>query len=354
VLSGGEDHTAWLWAATADSSHRIFGGHTKSITSVAFSPDGKYALTGSEDTTARLWDIQSGRQMRTFIGHTKTIKSVAFSPDGKYALTGSDDNTARLWNVETGQAVYTLADRSTYSVINVAFSPDNLYAVTIGPGILGTLEDGKILFWDIKSGQLVRALDNGPGVKSIGSAVGFTPDGKYLLTGPHLTEVETGKEIKFFSAFLVYTLALSPDGKYVLTGDAHDRTVRLWDLATGQELSNFTKQTAKVYSVDSVAFSPDGKYALAGLDNNIAYLWDVAAGQELREFIGHSGAVNSMAFSPDGKHILTGSEDGTARLWDTDYHDTIRYACSLLWRDFTTEERIQYGIADKVPTCPKA
>jgi WD40 repeat protein len=78
----------------------------------------------------------------------------------------------------------------------------------------------------------------------------------------------------------------------------------------------------------------------------------VATGQELREFVGHNGPVKAVAFSPDGKYVLTGSDDGTARLWDTDYHDTIRYACSLLRRDFTKEERAQYGIADNSPTCP--
>ena len=51
--------------------------------------------------------------------------------------------------------------------------------------------------------------------------------------------------------------------------------------------------------------------------------------------------------------IATVSDDGTARLWDVDYHDTIRYLCSRLLRDFTDDERAQYGITDKEPTCPK-
>ena len=41
-----------------------------------------------------------------------------------------------------------------------------------------------------------------------------------------------------------------------------------------------------------------------------------------------------------------------AQLGDTDYHDTIQFACSLVWRDFTKEERTQYGIADNALTCP--
>jgi WD40 repeat protein len=62
--------------------------------------------------------------------------------------------------------------------------------------------------------------------------------------------------------------------------------------------------------------------------------------------------VTRVAFSPDGKFVLTVSADGTARLWDANYHDAIRFACSRLVRDLTSDERAQYGITDDEPTCP--
>jgi len=53
----------------------------------------------------RLWDVETGKLIRTFRGHTDVIYSVAFSSDGKLALSGSWDATVRLWNVDTGETV---------------------------------------------------------------------------------------------------------------------------------------------------------------------------------------------------------------------------------------------------------
>ena len=74
-------------------------GHSESVDSVSFSPDGKYIASGSLDYTVKLWEVESGKEIRTFTGHTYDVRSVSFSPDGKYIASCSE--TIKLWEVES-------------------------------------------------------------------------------------------------------------------------------------------------------------------------------------------------------------------------------------------------------------
>ncbi len=80
----------------------VQSGHTAEVNSVAFSPDGRYALSGSYDQTLKLWEVETGEEVRTFKGHSAPVYSVAFSPDSRYVLSGSSDGTTRLWEVDSG------------------------------------------------------------------------------------------------------------------------------------------------------------------------------------------------------------------------------------------------------------
>jgi len=97
-LRGWEHRHLW----TRLSSKATFVGHTSSVTSVAFSPDGRRILTGSLDQTAKVWDAAKCQELFSLKGHTHFVLSVAFSPDGRRILTGSYDNTAKVWDAATG------------------------------------------------------------------------------------------------------------------------------------------------------------------------------------------------------------------------------------------------------------
>jgi WD40 repeat protein len=96
---------------------------------------------------------------------------------------------------------------------------------------------------------------------------------------------------------------------------SQDTTGRVWDVATGSEL---TRLTGHAGTVRGLAVLPDGRRAVtASLDGTVR-LWDLGAGHEVGRFNGHVGPVLCVACDADGRHLLTGGADKTVRLWDVE------------------------------------
>jgi WD40 repeat protein len=365
--------------------------------SVVFSPDGQYLLTGNYDSIADLWAVRS-QPFTLQLAHGGPVRDVRFSTDGKLVLTAAaiGDMMAHIWKATTGVELHTLKGH-TAQIYGAAFSPDGKMVATAAnnPG----LSDQSVRLWDTQTGGQRKVITPAFGISAIGHAIDISPDAKWLLIGSHddaahLLDVETGKEVlpRFEGhtddvvgvAFspdgeLVVTASIdklvkvwdfetrkevksleghtasvnsavfSPDGTMVLTA-SDDGTARLWDVQTEQEVRRFT---GHVGQVSQAVFSSDGKWIVTGGDDNTARLWDVQSGQELRRFVGHTDEVLAVAISPDGKYVATASSDNKARVWHTDYHEAVRYLCARLSRDFTDQERAQYGIQDNEPTCPE-
>jgi WD40 repeat protein len=306
ALSGSRDKTLKLWEVKSGREIRSFTGHSSYVLAVAFSPDGKLALSGSDDLTLRLWEVSSGREIRSFTGHSYPVLGVAFSPDGKLALSGGY-KTLKLWEVSSGREIRSFTGHSSY-VLAVAFSPDGKLA-------LSGSDDLTLRLWEVSSGREIRSF-TGHSYPVLG--VAFSPDGKLALSGGYKTlklwEVSSGREIRSFTGHSSYVLAVafSPDGKLALSGSM-DKTLKLWEVKSGREIRSLTGHSSFVFAV---AFSPDGKLALSGSMDKTLKLWEVKSGREIRSLTGHSDSVSAVAFSPDGKLALSGSWDDTLKLWE--------------------------------------
>jgi WD40 repeat protein len=110
----------------------------------------------------------------------------------------------------------------------------------------------------------------------------------------------------------VHGCAFSPDGSLLAT-TGRDRTVRLWEVATGRPAAVLTGHADRVYSC---AFSPDGSLLATASEDGTARLWELASGGAQRVLSGHTDGVFSCAFSPEGSTLATTGEDHTARTWD--------------------------------------
>lgn len=302
-------HTLLFLALTANSSYaggpiRTLIGHSDSVNSVAYSPNGSQIVTGSTDGTAKLWSAQTGNLIRTF-SESGEVWSAVFSPDGTQVLTGVADGTVKLWDVQTGGIIRTFFSDS--NVTSVAFSPE-------GTPLLTGHYDMTAKLWNVPSGNITHTF---AGHDRELTSVAYSRDGTQVLTGSFdgtakLWDTHTGSLSHSFDVddSGVSSVAFFPHSTRALTGSFNGQAA-LWDTQTGELISEFLVPG----NVNSWVISPEGARVLLGGFDGTAKLWDTRVGRVVRTFSGHTDRVNSVAFSPDGLRIVTGSLDGTAKLW---------------------------------------
>ncbi|HBI46073.1 MAG TPA: hypothetical protein DDY78_24940, partial [Planctomycetales bacterium] len=155
-----------------------------------------------------------------------------------------------------------------------------------------------------------------------------SPDGKQLLTASfdktvRLWDVATGRELQRCEGHTekVHGVVFLPDGVRALSA-SDDKTVRLWNLKDGHEIRSFSGHAQPAYMV---AVTRDGQIAASCGREDAVFLWNVETGKEVRRLEGNEkGGTESLAFSPDGKLLATGAMQGLIRLWNVETGTEVR------------------------------
>jgi WD40 repeat protein len=302
---------------------RGFKEHDCRVRCMAYSADGRQALTGDDRGGLVLWEVAAAKTLHWLEGHDGRVDGVACSPDGRRGLSGGDDGALLLWDLVRGKEVACL-EESRFGITRVAFSPDGRLA-------LAGDDDGNVSLWDVTSARLIWELP-GPPLGPV-AHVAFTPSGERALAAgrrrsqkgaPPIGQWEVASGRRFRTDYdqsargrtTVTCVALAADGRRALAGggpvgvaEANGRQfwytpVHLWNIDSGiieKTFRGHVKWAKTPYEVAGLIQRQNG-----GI---------VTDRQKLLPSRFPLATITSLAIAPDGRRALSGANDGTVRIW---------------------------------------
>lgn len=311
MVTGSKDKTLKLWEIATGRLVWTFYAED-GIGAAAISPDNQYILVGLWSGVAYLLDFE-GKLIQTFKGHTASIYSVGFSPNGGTIFTAGRDKTAIIWKT-TGNQVCQIKheDRIVYA----EFSPDGLQLLTAG-------RDQRVKITQISNNKLSKTIQ----LKAPAATAAWSRDGKFKFIalvngwcGLYSQENKRLDTLRFEKEEHIKSAAFDAQTQTLYCGTASGKILRL-DLFP--KLTMTKSWIAHPGGVFSVHVLPDGTLLSAGGDGK-AFLWKTGPNylQMMRTFNGHPGLVSMARIARNGESIITaGTNDVTIKKWDTHYHD---------------------------------
>jgi WD40 repeat protein len=289
LASAGEDHTVRLWSVGSGRPGKVLRHVDLNVMRVLFTPDGRRLLSGTSGAWAGQagsvyrWDLETGQFLGRASANQNGVLALALSHDGKTLASSGPDGIVHLRRASDLKEILTLEQTGGH-VTALEFSPDD-------DTLAGTTTEGKLWLWTLSTGGR-KTMDVQP--QGGGSSLAFAPEGSEVFCGTfdggvvgYGTALGDRRGIRVTgNGRGPARVAVSPDGRLLAT--AAGDLIRIYSRPSGGLARTLTAGPSTIWSL---AFSPQGTVLASGGDDHTVRLWDVATGQERRPEPGSLGAT---------------------------------------------------------------
>lgn len=269
-LSCGSDKSIKLWNPINKMLIKKYGGHGYDVLDVVGSNDNCQLASCSADKSVMYWDVASGQIIRRFRGHAAQVNCVQFNEESTVILSGSVDSSVRVWDCRSRKSIpIQVMDEAKDSVTSIQVNDHEILTSSI---------DGNLRRYDLRTGTLIS--DN---IGVAVTCVRFTKDSQCTLSS------------------------------------AHDNTLRLLDVETGELLGEYTGHQNNKYNIECALNSKDD-HVISGSEDGIIYIWDlISADIKTKLAVKNHRPVNSLAVHHEKDLLLASCDDEVFVFAPNDY-----------------------------------
>ncbi len=351
---GGRENQADIFKALHASlkglygdSYNIYSGHSESVNSVVFNPNGSMFYSASSDGKVLQWNIANGAKVsRTLLNQPVIINRLAITPNGQWLACATEGRGIQVINPSRNNPVPVQVSWGNNRIIAMDFYPDNENLVFAG-------SDNKIVKWNIRTrGHEVLAA-NEHDIMSLS----VSPDGNRIVAGTRSGSIllwedeehSVARKIYHEEGDAIYSVRFSRNGELVAAGSLRGN-LGVWDVSSGRLVARLTGHSARVMDIE---FSPDNKKIASVSFDGTVHLWDALNfGSAPVVFSEHESWVHSVAFSPSGNKMVSGSRNSRLIILPARSNEMIPLICDRLTRSFTRSEWELYVGEDIPMTSP--
>ena len=293
ILTAGADKKIKAWDPKTGKELKSIAAHSREVTVLAISPDGKLVASGGADKKVKIWKLENGELVKEITAHRSAVTALAFSQDGTLLVSGGADKKVKLWTLPDGKQDATLeayADKIV-GVSVISFGDTMIIIAGSADGVIAISgKDGNSIF-QINTEHKRRLTAMGSNVKE-GCIYSGGTDGilKFWSQGAN-GEFEGGKHTGAINA--IHTLT---DDTKVLTGGA-DGKLLIWSATDHKKLAEVDSKLKG--GITAITTTPDGKTIFTA-GAKVVKIWD-AAGKLIKTVTAHKGKITAIIYVADKK-----------------------------------------------------